>query len=84
MSLYSPKIKQVVNERMAFKPYPDLKFAIAEYTNMLTIRVWESNIMKYDQRQYEIILEFLDDLKKRIQSFNVKCEIEGVADVSNV
>lgn len=80
--LYTNQIKQKVQELMAFKPYPDLKFAIAEYPNMLTVRVWESNIVKYDERQYQIILEFLWKVRNTIRSFGVVCEIEGVADVT--
>lgn len=83
-NLYSDKIRSVVQEQMAFKPYPTLKFAIAEYSNMLTIRLFESNIMTFSEQQYHIILEYIENLRKKIESFNVKCEIEGIADVSNV
>lgn len=78
MGLYSVPIRLKVNELMAFKPYPDLKFAIAEYSNMLTIRVYEKNILSFSQDQYFIILEYLEKVRKTIESFGVKCEIEGV------
>lgn len=78
MGLYSVPIRRKVQEAMAFKPYPNLKFAIAEYSNMLTIRVYEDNILSFSEHQYFIILEYLEKVRTMIESFGVKCEIEGI------
>ena len=78
MTKYSPEIKSAINNLMELKPYPSLRFAVAEYPNMLTIRVFESNIMQFSTVQYQNILEYLILLRDTVHSFGVKCEIEGV------
>jgi len=61
------------------KPYPDVHYAIVEYPNMLTIRVFENNIMSFNVDQRVIILEYLELLRKTLQSFGVQCELEGIS-----
>lgn len=75
---YTPQMRGAVDNLKHLKPYPDLAYAIVEWPNMLTIRVWENNIMKYRPEQYLNILEYLELVKKTLRSFNVSCEIEGV------
>jgi hypothetical protein len=64
--------------RQVKAPYPDVKYAVVEYPNMLTIRVFENNIMQFSTDQRVNILEYLEMLRKTLQSFGVDCELEGI------
>lgn len=77
-SKYTIQMKRALKEVERNKPYPDLPYAVVEYPNMLTIRVFENNIMEYGIDQRVIILEYFELLRKCIQQFGVECELEGV------
>jgi hypothetical protein len=60
-------------------PYKDIHYAVVEYPNMLTIRIYENNIMQFSVDQRVNILEYLELLQHVVRSFGVDCELEGVA-----
>lgn len=78
MTKYTNQIKEAVHELMALKPYPTLKFAIAEYPNTLAVRVFKHNIDTFTELQYQNIIEYLVLVRDTIRSFGVSCDIEGV------
>ena len=78
MTKYTEQIKAAVHELMALKPYLTLKFAIAEYPNTLTVRVFKTNIDQFTPAQYQNIIEYLILVRDTIRSFGVACDIEGI------
>jgi hypothetical protein len=77
MSKYNLQIKKALT---AVKPpYKGIQYAVVEYPNMLTIRVYEDNIMEFSVDQRVNILEYLELLQHVVRSFGVDCELEGAA-----
>jgi hypothetical protein len=76
-SKYTAAMKVALSRVKA--PYKDVHYAVVEYPNMLTIRVFENNIMQFSVDQRVNVLEYLELLRKTIASFGVTCELEGVA-----
>lgn len=82
-SLYSYEIRRAVENLMAVKPYPELRYAIVEWADGLSVRVFEDNIKMFSESQWQIILEHVVAVKNTIESFGVSCGIEGVTGGGN-
>jgi len=78
MPEYTMAMKRALKEAERLKPYPNIQYAVVQYPNMLTIRVFEDNIMEFSVDQRVNILEYLETLRKTIAAFGVECELEGV------
>jgi hypothetical protein len=59
-------------------PYRGIKFDIRRRPNYLGVFVYEENIMEFSQDQRMNIMEYLLKIRSMIQSFGVRCEIEGI------
>lgn len=77
MALYTKQIATAIKSVKA--PYPNLKVNVVEYPGMLSLRVYEENIAEFSPMQHISIMEYLNMLRDIVESFNVKCDIEGVA-----
>lgn len=60
------------------KPVKDFKMDIRARPNYLALTVYEENIMQYEIDKRADIMEYLVLAKQLIESFGVRCEIEGV------
>ncbi len=74
---YTPQMRKAVQALATRKPYRGLYYGIVEYPNMLTIRVWENNIMSFSVDQRVNIMEWLETMRAAIKMFGVDCELEG-------
>ena len=59
-------------------PVKDLKMDVRARPNYLALTVYEENIMQYDIDKRSDIMEYLLLCKQLIESYGVRCEIEGV------
>lgn len=55
-----------------------LMMDIAMYPDFLAIRLYEDNFLQFDGSKKEEVISYVDKVKKVIESFGVRCELEGV------
>ena len=60
------------------KPVKDLKLDIKAMPEWIGLVVYEDNIMQYDIDKRADIMEYLLLCRQLIESYGVRCEIEGV------
>lgn len=71
------------NKEMAKKvrelnnPAKDLQMDIVKYPDFLAIRLYEDNFKKYDGSLKMRVIEYIEMVKRVIESFGVRCELEG-------
>jgi hypothetical protein len=66
--------------RELYRPSKDLKMDIVKYPEFLTIRLYESNFKHYDGLMKEQVINYVQMVKNIIESYGVRCELEGVPD----
>jgi hypothetical protein len=59
------------------KPFKQLVVDIMARPNYLALVVYEDQIMGLDDSKREQIMEYLKTVRELIQSFGVRCEMEG-------
>lgn len=59
------------------KPVHDLQIDIVKYPEFLAIRLYEDNFIQYHGSKKEMVIEYVSKVKKVIESFGVRCELEG-------
>lgn len=64
------------------KPVKSLKLDVRARPNYLALTVYEENIMQYDINKRADIMEYLLLCRQLIESYGVRCEIEGIKYVS--
>lgn len=81
----SPKPSKIFyNVEMARKireikaPYKNLTIDIRARPNWLAVVVYENEIMQYEVDQRVNIMEYLMMIREVIQSYGVRCELEGI------
>ena len=60
------------------KPVSDLQMDIVQYPEFLCLRLYEDNFAKYSGIRKEMVIDYLEKVKKVIESYGVRCELEGV------
>ena len=60
------------------KPVRNLKLDVRARPNYLALTVYEDNIMQYEIDKRVDIMEYLLLCRELIESYGVRCEIEGV------
>lgn len=60
------------------KPF-DFKVAIVEYPNALFVRVYEQEVMEFNESQRVQIMLYLEEVRSTIEKFGVTCHIEGMS-----
>ena len=60
------------------KPVSDLQMDIVQYPEFLCLRLYEDNFAKYSGNRKEMVIDYLEKVKKVIESYGVRCELEGV------
>jgi len=59
------------------RPINDLQMDIVEYPDFLAIRLYEDNYMQYDGSAKTKIIDYVEKVKRLIESYGVRCELEG-------
>lgn len=60
------------------KPAPDLKMDIVKYPEFLALRLYEDNFIQYDGSLKMRVIEYVEMVKKLLESYGVRVELEGV------
>lgn len=58
-------------------PAHDLQMDIIEYPEFLAIRLYEDNFSQYDGSIKLRVIDYVEMVKKIIESYGVRCELEG-------
>lgn len=72
---YNEEMKKKIRE---IKKPMLLLMDIAMYPEFLTIRLYEDNFLQFDGKKKEEVIYYVEKVKKVIESFGVRCELEGV------
>jgi len=59
------------------KPIHTLQMDIIKYPEFLAIRLYEDNFKQYDGSIKMRVIDYIEMVKKIIESFGVRCELEG-------
>lgn len=60
------------------KPAFDLEMDIVKYPDFLAIRLYEDNFMKYYGNTKEMVIDYVDKVKRKLETYGVRVELEGV------
>jgi hypothetical protein len=60
------------------KPVNDLLMDIVKYPEFLAVRLYEDNFLQYEGVKKEMVIDYVSKVKKLIESYGVRCELEGV------
>ena len=60
------------------KPVPDLMLDVVQYPEFLAVRLYEDNFVQYEGIKKEQVIDYVGKVKKLIESYGVRCELEGV------
>ena len=60
------------------KPAPNLVMDIVKYPDFLALRLYEDNFGQYDGSMKLRVIEYVEMVKKIVESYGVRCELEGV------
>jgi len=72
---YTEEMKKRVRE---IKKPMLLLMDIAMYPEFLSLRLYEDNFLQFDGSKKEEVIDYVSKVKKLIESYGVRCELEGV------
>jgi len=73
---YTQEMKKAIRE---IKKPLLLLMDIVKYPEFLAIRLYEDNFMQFDGTKKEKVIDYVSKVKSKLESFGVRCELEGVA-----
>jgi predicted YcjX-like family ATPase len=72
---YTEEMKKAVHQ---IKKPPMLLMDIVMYPgDFLALRLYEDNFLQFEGTQKEIVIDYVMKVKKLIESYGVRCEMEG-------
>lgn len=72
---YTKEMAKKVRELKS--PAPNLEMDIVKYPDFLALRLYEDNFLQFDGIKKEIVIDYVSKIKKIIESYGVRCELEG-------
>jgi hypothetical protein len=51
---------------------------IVKYPDFLALRLYEDNFIQFDGIKKEMVIDYVSKVKRLIESYGVRCELEGV------
>jgi len=60
------------------RPVTGLQMDIVKYPEFLCLRLYEDNFIQFTGNKKEMVIDYLQKVKKVIESYGVRCELEGV------
>lgn len=72
---YTKEMAQKVRD--VIKPTSTLQMDIVKYPEFLCIRLYEDNFRQYDGSMKLRVIDYVEMVKKIIESYGVRCELEG-------
>ena len=71
---YTEEMKKTVH---SIKRPSMLLMDIVKYPDFLALRLYEDNFLQFDGIKKEIVIDYVSKIKKIIESYGVRCELEG-------
>ena len=71
---YTEEMKKAVH---GIKKPSMLMMDIVKYPDFLALRLYEDNFLQFDGTKKEIVIDYVSKVKKTIESYGVRCELEG-------
>ena len=72
---YTEEMKKRIHEI----PKPGmLLMDVVKYPEFLALRLYEDNFLQFDGSKKERVIDYIDKVKRVIESYGVRCELEGV------
>ena len=50
---------------------------IVKYPEFLALRLYEDNFVQYQGTKKEMVIDYVSKVKRLIESYGVRCELEG-------
>ena len=72
---YTPEMKKRVHEIQ--KP-PSFLMDVVKYPEFLALRLYEDNFLQFEGSKKEMVIDYVNKVKTLIESYGVRCELEGV------
>ncbi len=72
---YTDEMRKKVREIP--KPTYDLLMDIVMYPEFLAIRLYEDNFLQFSGNKKEMVIDYVSKVKNLIESYGVRCELEG-------
>lgn len=60
------------------KPVLNLQMDVVKYPEFLALRLYEDNFMQYTGNKKEMVIDYVNKVKKMLESYGVRVELEGV------
>ena len=51
---------------------------VVKYPDFLALRLYEDNFLQFEGAKKEMVIDYVGKVKKLIESYGVRCELEGV------
>jgi len=64
--------------RRITKPVNNLQMDIVKYPEFLALRLYEDNFIQFEGIKKEMVIDYVSKVKKLLESYGVRCELEGV------
>lgn len=71
---YTEEMKKRVHQ---IKKPSMLLMDIVMYPDFLALRLYEDNFLQFDGIKKEMVIDYVGKVKKLIESYGVRCELEG-------
>ena len=71
---YTEEMKKRIHE---LKKPSMLLMDVVMYPDFLALRLYEDNFLQFDGVKKEIVIDYVGKVKKLIESYGVRCELEG-------
>jgi hypothetical protein len=72
---YNDEMRKKVREIP--KPTYDLLMDVVMYPDFLALRLYEDNFLQFDGNKKEMVIDYVSKVKRLIESYGVRCELEG-------
>lgn len=73
---YTEEMKKRVHEIQ--KPTALLMMDVVKYPDFLALRLYEDNFIQFEGTKKEMVIDYVSKVKRLIESYGVRCELEGV------
>jgi hypothetical protein len=71
---YTEEMKKRIHE---LKKPSMLLMDVVMYPDFLALRLYEDNFLQFDGVKKEMVIDYVGKVKKLIESYGVRCELEG-------
>ena len=71
---YTEEMKKAVHQ---VKRPSMLLMDIVMYPDFLALRLYEDNFLQFEGTKKEMVIDYVSKVKKLIESYGVRCELEG-------